>query len=274
MSNPAAYGDTSVERVTQAYNQTLTSIIELEIAYQDAVKKLEKGNPKMLDKLKDMVGEQYDKQARAIRKSVPEDKFQEIAPTFRRQIERQFIGMEYIRSMVLGKVNAVGYLEVKDYYDTHLNEFQKVESVKWQHVFIALNAQRPTVADAHRFAQNLVGQLSSANDFASLTKYDDGDSKTREGAGFGSRKTEIQPAELEKYLFEMKDGQIGPIIDVSTGVHLFRLVQREVGGQMPLNERVQTEIRNKIRNQIFEREFKRFIRDLKTRAVVEFEPGP
>lgn len=274
MSNPAAIRDTSVERVTQAYNQTLTSIIELEIAYQDAVKKLEKGNPKMLDKLKDLVSQDYDKQARTIRKSVPEDKFQEIAPTFRRQIERQYIGMEYIRSMVYSKVNGVGFLEVKDYYDTHLNEFQKVESVKWQHVFIALNAQRPTVADANRFAQGLIAQLPSGKDFATLTKYDDGDSKTRDGAGFGNRKGDIQPAELEKYLFEMKDGQIGPIIAVSTGVHLFRLVQREVGGQMPLNEAVQTQIRNKIRNQIFEREFKRFIKDLKTRADVQFAAEP
>ena len=32
-------------------------------------------------------------------------------------------------------------------------------------------------------------------------------------------------------------------------------------------------IMNKIRNQIFEREFKRFVRELKTRAVVEIEQG-
>jgi len=194
MSNPAVMGrGATLEQVTQAYNQTLTSIIELEIAYQDAVKKLEKGNPKALEKLKDMVGQEYDKQARSIRKSVPDDKFQEIAPTFRRQIERQLIGMEYIRSRIFGQVNSVGYLEIKDYYDTHRNEFQKVESVKWQHVFIATNAQRPTVADARRLGQSLLERLPPAGDLATLAQYDDGDSKTRGGAGFGSRKGEIQP---------------------------------------------------------------------------------
>jgi len=71
----------------------------------------------------------------------------------------------------------------------------------------------------------------------------------------------------------MTDGQIGPMVEVTTGVHLFRLVQRENSGQVPLNEAVQTQIRNKIRNQIFEREFKRFVKELKTRAVVEIEPG-
>jgi parvulin-like peptidyl-prolyl isomerase len=273
MTNPAALRATSVDQATQAYNQALTSIIELEIAYQDAVRKLEKGNPTALDKLKEMVNQDYDKQARNIRKAIPDDKFMEIAPTLRRQIERSFIAMQYIQSRIGGQVNSVGYQEVKDYYDTHLNEFQKVESVKWQHAFIAVNPQRPTVADAKRVAQTIVGQLPPGGDFASLAKYDDGDSKTRGGSGYGSRKGEIQPPELEKYLFEMKDGQIGPMVEVSTGVHLFRLVQREVGGQVPLNESVQSQIRNKIRNQIFDREFKRFVRELKTRAVVEIERG-
>ncbi len=274
MRNPAALTASSGDKITEAYNQTLTSIIELEIAYQDAVKKLEKGNPRALEKLKEMVNQEYDKQARVIRKSVPEDKFQEIAPTFRRQLERQFIGMEYIRSRIFADVNKVGYLEVKDYYDTHLNEFQKVDTVKWQHAFIAVNAQRPTLADAKRYADDLLAQVRGGADFASLAKFDDGDSKTRGTAGFGSRKGEIQPKELEQYLFEMKDGQIGPAIEVSTGVHLFRLVQREIGGQVPLNETVQAQIKNKIRNQIFEREFKSFVRELKKRAVVEIERAP
>jgi parvulin-like peptidyl-prolyl isomerase len=273
MTNPDAPRGVSGEKITQAYNKTLTSIIELEIAYQDAVKKLEKGNPKALEKLKEMVHQEYEKQSRGIRKAVSDDKFQEIAPTFRRQLERQFIGMEYIRSRIYGQVNSIGYLEVKDYYDAHLNEFQKIESVKWQHAFIAVNAQRPTLADARRFGESLLDQVRRGADFETIAKFDDGDSKTRNSVGFGSRKGEIQPAELEMYLFEMKDGQIGPIVEISTGVHLFRLVQRDPGGQIPLNDPVQAQIKNKIRNQIFEREFKRFVQDLKSRAVVEIERG-
>ncbi len=272
MRDPGSFHDPS--KATEAYNRTLTNIIELEIAYQDAVKKLEKGNPKALEKLKEMVNQQYDQQTRAIRKSVPDDKFQEIAPTFRRQLERQFIGMEYIRSRIFPEVGRIGYLEVKEYYDTHLNEFQKVETLKWQHAFLAVNAQRPTLAEAKRIGEDLLDQVRRGADFASLAKFDDGDSKTRGCVGIGSRRGEIQPKELESYLFEMKDGQIGPLVEVSTGVHLFRLVQRDPGGQVPLNETVQAQIKNKIRNQIFEREFKSVVRQLKTRAVVEFERGP
>jgi hypothetical protein len=38
-----------------------------------------------------------------------------------------------------------------------------------------------------------------------------------------------------------------------------------------LDETVQLKIRNKLRNQVFEREYKRIIRELKARAVVEID---
>lgn len=279
MRNPAALRETSTDKITKAYNETLGNIIDLEIAYQDAVRKLEKGNPRALEKLREHVDREYDKQSRAIRKSVPDDKFAEIAPTFRRQLERQFIGMEYIRSRVFQEVDKIGYLQVKDYYDTHLNEFQKVESVKWQHIFIAVNAKHSSLTEAQRFAEGLLDRVRKADPakqeaaFEELSLYDDGDSKTRKSLGFGSRKGEIQPKELEETLFTMSNGQIGPLVTVSTGVHIFRMVQRDAGGQSPLNDTIQSQIRNKIRNQIFDREFKRFVRELKVRAVVEIERG-
>lgn len=272
MRNP---GVRQSDKVTTAFNQALTNIIELEIAYQDAVKKLEKGNPTALGKLRDAVDDEYNKQTRQIKKNIPEEQFAEIAPTFRRQLERQFIGMEYIRSRVYGDVNRIGYPEILQYYEEHLNEFQKLASVKWQHIFIAAGTKdRPTVADARRVADYVLSQAMSGVDFAELSKkFDDGDSKTRGGLGWGSRQGEIQPTELEKALFAMQPGQIGPAFEVSTGVHLYRLIERDTGGQIPLNDTIQAQIRNKIRNQIFEREFKRFVRELKSRAIVEIERG-
>jgi parvulin-like peptidyl-prolyl isomerase len=260
------------------YSDTLMRIIDLEIAYQDAVRKLEKVGGRTLDRLKESVEKEYQKNVRGIRKNVPEDKFVEIEPTYRRQFERQFIGMEYARSRVFVVLDQIGYLQIKEYYDTHLNEFQKVDSLKWQHVFLAVRKDRPTVADCRAFGESLLARVAAASPdkqeeaFKALAEFDDGDSKTRGGMGFGNRKGEIQPAVLESQLLTLKNGQIGPIHEIpGTGVHLYRLIEREAGGQVPLNETVQNQIRNKIRNQIFEREFKRFTRELKARAVWEIE---
>lgn len=277
MRNPAALGSGNYSKVEE---ETLKNIIEIEIAYQDAVRKLEKANPTALQKLKEMVDREYEKQARQIRKAVPEEQFAERAPAFRRQLERQFIGMEYIRSQVFPALEKIGYIQIKEYYDAHLNEFQRVDSVKWQHMFLAVNAKRSTLAAAKQAASEIARRVQSvpedkqAAEFEALAlRYDDGDSKTRNGMGFGSRKGEIQPVELEKHLFEMNNGQFGPIVEVTTGVHLFRMIERDAGGQMPLNEAVQSQIRNKLRNKIFEREYKRFVSEISIRAVVEYERG-
>src|SRR5262249_36378039 len=143
------------------------------------------------------------------------------------------------------------------------------ESVKWQDVFIAVGPQHPTLADARRFGEGLIAQCRTGDDFIRLSQFDDGDAKTRGGEGFGSERGKIKPAELEPYLFKLRDGQIGQIVPLSTGVHLIRVVKHERGGPMPLDETVQNQIRSKLRNQLADREYRRIIRELRTRAVIE-----
>jgi parvulin-like peptidyl-prolyl isomerase len=146
-----------------------------------------------------------------------------------------------------------------------------VDRVKWQNVFVAVGPKHPTPADARRFAEELIAKCRTHDDFAKLVEYDDGDSKFRGGEGFGQRKGEIKPAELESYLFKMKDGQIGPPVELATGVHIFRLLKREHAGQVPLDEKTQKSIRKKLEGQIADREYKRVVRELRSRAVVRIE---
>jgi parvulin-like peptidyl-prolyl isomerase len=262
------------ERLADLFNQTLDQIIEQEIVYQEAVRKLEKVNPKTLEKLKTLAEQDFEKQVERIRKSgqVPEEQVKEFQRQMRRQMERSFISMEYMRSRIFPLINqGIGFQEIKDYYDAHPNEFQTVESLKWQDVFLAVGPKYPTLADARRAANDLVAQCRTGDDFVKLLAYDDGDSKFRGGEGQGSRRGEIRPAELEAHLFKLRDGEIGPIVPLSTGVHIFRLVSRDPGGQAPLNETVQNQIRNKLRGQLADREYKRIVRELKTRSVIEVE---
>src|SRR5262245_8514728 len=260
------------EKLTELFNQTLDQTIEQEVVYQEAVRKLEKANPKTLDKLKTMAEQEFEKMIEKIVKNpqVSTEEVNEFKRLMRRPTERSFISMEYMRSRIFPLLQqAISYPEIKDYYDTHSNEFQRVESVKWQDVFIAVSPKLPTVADARQFADDLIAQCRTGADFAKLSQYDDGDSKFRDGEGQGSRRGEIRPAELEAYLFKMRNGQIGPVVELATGVHIFRLVSRDPGGMLPLNEAVQNQIRSKLRNPLADREYKRIARELRARAVIE-----
>ncbi len=258
------------EETAKVYNNALDLLVEQEVIYQDAMKKLEKFNPTAITKLKTVVDQEFEKQIRKLREAgVPEEQIKESEPIARRLMERSLISMEYARNKIKGHLDSVVNLEtIRDYYDAHKNEFQTVDKVVWQDVFLAVGAKHSTVAEARRFAEQV---LTQSRDFKELLPHDDGDSKFRNGDGLGQRRGEIRPAELEDHLFSLKEGQIGPIVEFPGGVHVFRVQKREHAGQMPLDDGVQKQIRRKMENQIAEREYKRIARELKQRAVVRVE---
>src|SRR5207249_1909266 len=55
------------EKLKEILTKQVESVIDQELMYQDAVAKLMKGNPKALDKLKDLAKQDYEKQLKRIR---------------------------------------------------------------------------------------------------------------------------------------------------------------------------------------------------------------
>jgi parvulin-like peptidyl-prolyl isomerase len=257
------------EKIAELMNVVLEHLIDQECMYQDAVKKLEKFNPKALAKLRHMVEQEFDKRLKKMRDAgLAEDKIKQFSHIAHRILERDMIAMEYARSRISGPVQSLVTLDaVKQYYDTHPEEFTVKDRVEWQDVFIAVGPKHPTIVDARRFAEQLVARCQAPDDFAKLQAYDDGDSKLRGGAGFGQRQGEIQPAALEPHLFALKDGQIGPVVEIGTGVHIFRVLKREYAGVQPMDEKVQRTIRRQLETKIAEREYKQLTREMRARAV-------
>jgi peptidyl-prolyl cis-trans isomerase SurA len=155
---------------------------------------------------------------------------------------------------------------ILDYYNSHQNEYQNVDRVQWHDVFIAVGPKHPTLEQARLFAKQVVELWQHGADISKLMEYDDGDSKLRKGMGAGELRGDIRPAELEPYLFHMKEGEIGPLVDIATGVHVFRLVKREVAGLMPFDDKVQVMIGNRLKGEMYERESRRIIHDLREKA--------
>src|SRR5207248_7689923 len=138
-----------------------------------------------------------------------------------------------------------------EYYNSHREEFQRLDNVKWLDVFIAVSPKFPTVAQVKRYADDLIVQCRNDEDFIKLGKYDDGDSKFRSGEGLGTHRGEIKPPELEETLFRLREGDIA-VIPIATGVHIVRVTKREQAGPIPLDVETQKRIQTKIKNQVFE----------------------
>jgi hypothetical protein len=275
------------ERLTkqkEILTAALDMLIERELLLEDAFAKLEK-NPegkKFLDHMKDEAAKQFKEQLRSLKKALNIKSDDDLKAwmlaqgiTFagaQRQKERQFIAEEYLRQVVMPRVDRVGHEEIVDYYQQHPEEFQVSDAVKWQDFLIdATDASRyPNREAARQAAQWAVNRARAREDFERLAEqFNPGDFRFTKGEGYGQKRGEIRPPEAEPVLFSMSDGDAA-VVEVPLGFHVLKLVKRDHAGLMPLDDKLQTQLRNKLRTEVGIREQKRFLNQLKRKAVIEY----
>jgi len=274
----------SVKR-REVLKEALDQLVERELIIQDAFSRLKKAGKNTLDRLKDGANKEFDRRwVSAIKKGnnlKSDEELQELLrkqglslETIRRQWTRQFMATEYLRSRIMPYVDKISREEMLEYYEKHPEEFKIDDAVEWQDIFISANTPRQPNRDraaARKLAEELAKRAKSGADFVALCKEnDDGDSTLRNGVGIGRKRGEIQPALIEPYLFRMPEGGVGPVVEVANGYHVIRLVKREFEGKRSFDEAVQKEIRNKLRGEIFGREAKKIVSELRRKAVIEY----
>ena len=197
------------QRRAEIWNQALTQLVEREVVLQDAFARLEKaGGKKNVEKLTGEASEQFEKTVlRTWMKASgakTEDVFRDYLKSqgvsldmLRRQWERNFMAMEYLRSRVHPYTERIGPGQIREFYEKHPDDFQRPDSVKWQDLFV--DAERHANRDeARRFAEALAERARGVEDFAKMAEqYDNGDSAFRKGEGIGTKHGEIKPPEAE-----------------------------------------------------------------------------
>jgi parvulin-like peptidyl-prolyl isomerase len=268
-------------RQKEILERGLQQIIEREMVVSEALEKLKK-RPQVLEKFKEAAGKEFDRRIALLRKSNPEVKGEEDLKRFlqsqglsyegyRRQVEREFMKMEWLRNWVFPVIEReIGHEQIVEYYGDHAAEFERPERFHWQDIFVSVT-KYPDRPAARKFAEALVARVQAGEDWAKLSsQYDDGDSVYRRGDGAGQKRGEIRPVEVEPVLLQVQAGQIA-VVEVPNGFHVIRLVKHEPAGRVPFDDKTQIAIRDKLRNEVGEREIKRILADMKTRAQVRIE---
>jgi parvulin-like peptidyl-prolyl isomerase len=190
----------------------------------------------------------------------------------RRQSERNFIAVNYMQQRVMPMTERISGADLRGYYESHPEDFTVPDGVAWKHIFIAAAAFKSR-DDARRLAESLHARLRAGEDFKVLSKqYCHGDSALRDGDGLGRKRGEIKPPELESPLFKAAAGELLPVMELRNGYHVARVESREFAGLKPFDEKVQKQIRSRLREEIAQREMKRLVSELKRVAVIEY-PG-
>lgn len=261
---------------------TLDELINRELILQDVAAKV---HPRMLQRAREAAEKEFNHEMRKRKEQLKVtsdeefraylEKRQVSLDEMRRQKERDFIATEYMRSVVRAKAEAdIGREQLLEYYRQNLKEFDKVERVVWQHIFIDVDdVQRfPDHEAARRHAEQVLAQVKairSHEQFAVLAeKYSYGPSKYRNGEGEGNERGMIRPPEVEEIIFKLKPGQAGPIVEVPRGFHIVRLVDHQPAGKVPFEVAV-GEIRRKLQNKVAQAEYDRVVKELRSKAYIE-----
>jgi hypothetical protein len=274
-------------RTREIKEKVIESLIDRELLIQDATTRFgpKSGGAKFMEKVKEAADKEFDRQVvrggKERYKIKTDEEFKNLLSSqgvtldgLRQQFERQFIYQQYLQFLVQPKLDRVGHEQIAEYFNHHPEEFQNQDAVTWQDIFIAVGNFGGDRAKARGFAEQLRQRAGAGEDFAAMARqYDNGTSSYQNGEGLGHKRGEIQPRQAEPLLFAMKDGQVGPLVELDNGFHLIRLVKRDYAGQMEFSEKTQMMIRDKLRNEAFAREAKKIVADLRSKATIQIAKG-
>jgi parvulin-like peptidyl-prolyl isomerase len=272
------------QKEKELFRTALRRVIERELIISEFLGKLRKNKPELIDKVFEDASQSAARQMREFRKRNKVESEEDMARGMRaqglsykallRQLERSAIENMYLSSIIKEEKKKILLSDVERYYQDHPDEFRVEDKVSWNDLFVAYS-QFPTEADARRYAEGLLAKLKAGEDFGELAmNYSHGMTKLNKGDGVGEKRGEINPPELEPVVFSLPINQLSDLIPSATGIHIVKVTERIHAGVKPFDERVQTEIKAKLLQQIQEAERAKLIEDLWRKTTVKIAELP
>jgi parvulin-like peptidyl-prolyl isomerase len=262
------------------YAEELRRTIERELILDEMYTKLKKANKmQVVEEIKEFAGKAADRQLRDFKKrykAQSDEEFKTIllvqgltVPVVRRQIERQMMAEEYVRSMLREKNRGISLGEVREYFDAHVADYKTPDRVKWLSIFISFNKFN-TAREAYDYALAIQQHAAAGEDFVALSKtYDHGLAGQAGGIGIGNERGKIQPVDVEPTVWALEAGKVSNLIETPGGYHIVKVVEREYAGVKPFDDKVQMEVRRRIQFEQQNTEYKRLVEKLWRSGVVQ-----
>jgi peptidyl-prolyl cis-trans isomerase SurA len=268
-------GDERDKKEKEVYRDSLRMLVERELVITEFVSKVKKVKPAALEELWEQAGRMADSSLREMRKGYKAKKLETEADfakeldaqglpykPFRRQVERAMMVDLFLGPMLREKNGTPTVADVHKYYLEHQADYRTGDTVKYLDLFVSTGRFK-SEAEAKRHADDLFKQALGGADFVALVKqHGHGDSPLRDGLGVGEKRGEIQPAALEGPVFSLKPGNISGVIPTETGFHILKVTERQVAGVRPFDEKMQTDIRNRLMQQMAKAERDKFVAEL------------
>ena len=190
-------------------------------------------------------------------------------PTYRKAVKRDLESMRILQLKIRSKVK-VSDEDVKNYWQTHPQEFRADEEVRVRHIFLALTPEAgpAEVARVKERADRIVARIRRGEEFGLVARQASEGPSASDGGELGwLRRGTVQP-DVEKVAFGLQPGQLSEPIHTRAGFQILQLEDRRGGGAKPLEE-VKEEIRDRLMNEQGDTYRTQFITELKKDAVID-----
>jgi peptidyl-prolyl cis-trans isomerase SurA len=190
-------------------------------------------------------------------------------PTFRSQIRRELETYQVMQA----KVRARGKVtdeDLKNYYQSHPQEFGGDPEVRVRHIFLPLreDASPEEVAKARAEGERVLQRLKTGEDFAKVAKEVSKGPSASDGGDIGwLRRGTVQKA-LEDAAFALEDGKFSGLVRAGPGLHIVKVEEHRVGGARGFAD-AKEEIRNRLLEEQLGQTRQQVLDELRKSAVVE-----
>lgn len=215
--------------------QALQSLIEMEVAYQDAkAKNIAAKKEDIQSKFDDFKKRFKDeKELKDYLKSQDMDESK-----LKKEIEKEIVVNKYIDEVILKNFKEASEEEIKKFYEENPDYFIKPEQVKASHILVSIpeNATEEQKKEARKKAEGILKDLKKGANFEELAKEkSDCPSKERGGdLGYFTRGRMVKP--FEEAAFSLKPGVLSDIVETKFGYHIILVKDHKMEEKAKLEE--------------------------------------
>jgi len=193
--------------------------------------------------------------------------------------------MQLIDKEIKGKATLPNEAEVQKYYDEHKKELKQDEQVRARHILIRVDekADLKTQSAALKKIQEVQAKVKKGEDFAALAKeYSEDPGSKENGGDLGFFSKDTMVPEFSKVAFALKPGQVSDLVKTSFGYHVIKVEETKPAKQLALEDevpvaadkkvKVKEYIQNMLYQQVMEKKFEDWLKELKGKSKIETYP--
>ncbi len=187
---------------------------------------------------------------------------------FEKDVKEQMLAQEFVNQEVASKIT-VTPAEIEDIYNKNKERLVAPLREKLRSILIR-KGEGIDAAAAKKKADDILAEIKKGADFATVATQKSEGPYAAEGGDMGYVAPGQMIKEIDDVVFNMKPGEVSPVLDTAIGYHIFKAEDRQEARPMELAE-VEEFLRAQIYRKKFEEALIKWIEEKKKNAYISYK---